>query len=120
MNDLVRLKGLRVVGRHGVLDEERGRAQPFEIDVDLEVSGRRAGHSDDLAHTVDYGKVALEIRDVVETESHELLERLAERLAEKLLAHDGLEAVTVEVRKLRPPIPVDVAWAGVRIRRECS
>ena len=47
----------------------------------------------------------------------QLLERLAERIAEAVLAHDGVQEVTVAVRKLRPPVPQQLATSGVRITR---
>ena len=53
-------------------------------------------------------------------ERHQLLERLAQRIAETVLADPKIAAVTVCVRKLRPPVPVDVATAGVRITRRNS
>ena len=47
-----------------------------------------------------------------------LLERMAERIAEVVLAdRPGVGAVTVTVRKLRPPVPSELATSGVRIRR---
>ena len=46
-----------VRGRHGVSDEERGGPQLIEVDVELEADLSRAGASDDLAETVDYGRV---------------------------------------------------------------
>jgi dihydroneopterin aldolase len=55
---------------------------------------------------------------VVGTERHRLLERMATRIAEEVLAVDPrIDAVTVTVRKLRPPVPVDLASAGVTISR---
>ena len=56
--DLIRLHGLRVVGTHGVLPEEKRRAQPFEVDLDLSVDLTAAGASDHLADTVDYAGMA--------------------------------------------------------------
>ena len=51
-------------------------------------------------------------------ERHRLLERLATRIADDVLAlDDRLTSVTVTVRKLRPPVPVDLASAGVTITR---
>lgn len=118
MSDLVRLHGLRVMGVHGALPEEQGRAQPFAVDVDLAVDLAPAGASDTLDDTVDYGAVAAAVDRVVAVERHRLLERLATRIAEDALAVDGrITSATVTVRKLRPPVPVDLAWAGVTITR---
>jgi 7,8-dihydroneopterin aldolase/epimerase/oxygenase len=55
---------------------------------------------------------------VVATESHLLLERVAQRIADVLLdADDRIDAVRVSIRKLRPPIPVDVDTSAVTITR---
>jgi dihydroneopterin aldolase len=55
--DRIELRGLRVVGRVGVLDLERSQDQPLEVDLELAVYLATAGASDDLADTVDYGAV---------------------------------------------------------------
>ncbi len=46
-----------------------------------------------------------------------LLERMASRIAAVVLESPGVGAVTVAVRKLRPPVPTELATSGVRIRR---
>lgn len=115
--DRIELRGLRVVGTHGVLPEERERAQPFELDLDVEVDLGPAAASDDVADTVDYGALAEAAARVVATESFGLLEALAARVADVVLADGRVGAVTVGVRKLRPPVAVDLASAGVRITR---
>jgi len=115
--DRVELRGLRVVGTHGVLPEERTRAQPFEVDLELEADLHPAGASDDLADTIDYGGLALRVAGVVSGERHALLERLATRIAETALDDGRVTSVTVTVRKLRPPVPLDLASAGVRVVR---
>ncbi len=51
------------------------------------------------------------------TEQHLLLERVAQRVADDLLALDGVEGVRVTIRKLRPPLPQDVGTSGVTITR---
>jgi dihydroneopterin aldolase / 2-amino-4-hydroxy-6-hydroxymethyldihydropteridine diphosphokinase len=117
--DLIQLRGLRVLGTHGALPEEQDRAQPFEIDLDVEADLAGAGASDDLADTVDYGAVAAAAAAVVGGERFRLLERLAERVATRVAEVDArIRSVTVTVRKLRPPLPVDLTSAGVRISRD--
>jgi dihydroneopterin aldolase len=117
VSDRIELRGLRVIGTHGVLAEEQARAQPFEVDLDLDADLADAGRSDDLADTVDYGTLAERVASVVSGERHALLERLAERIAETALADGRVRSVTVTVRKLRPPVPLDLASAGVRVVR---
>lgn len=116
-SDRIQLRGLRALGIHGVLAEEQVRAQPFEVDLDLETDLRRAGASDQLADTVDYGDLAERVAQVVSGERHALLERLAERIAETALGDQRVTTVTVTIRKLRPPVPVDLASVAVRLVR---
>lgn len=115
--DRIELRGLRAMGVHGVLPEEQERAQPFEVDLDVELDLTGAAASDDVADTVDYGAVAERAARIVATERFRLLETLAGRLADAVLSDPRVSRVTVAVRKLRPPVPVELASAGVRIER---
>lgn len=117
--DRIQLRGLRVVGTHGVLPEEKARSQPFEVDLDLSVDLTPAAGSDRLADTVDYGAVASTAAAVVSgPTSFELLEAMAAAIAEATLTVDlRITAVTVHLRKLRPPLPEDIDTVGVRISR---
>jgi dihydroneopterin aldolase/2-amino-4-hydroxy-6-hydroxymethyldihydropteridine diphosphokinase len=107
------------MGTHGVLEAERRSAQPFEVDLDVEVDMAAAGRSDDLDDTVDYGAISEAVVAVVAGPHAELMEHLAERIAAAVLALAGPRArsVTVTLRKLRPPVPVDLGSAAVRITR---
>lgn len=114
----IELRDLRVLGRHGAAAGEQDQAQPFRIDLDIHADLGPAGASDDLGDTVDYGAAVAAVADVVGSESHRLLERLAVRIAEAVTALDPrVTKVTVTVAKLRPPVPADLGSAAVRITR---
>lgn len=116
--DLIELRGLRAVGICGALPEERLRAQPLEVDLDVEADLSAAGASDALADTVDYGALCDAVATTIAGGTPQLLEHLAATLATSVLAvDDRITAVTVTVRKLRPPVPYALATSGVRIRR---
>jgi 7,8-dihydroneopterin aldolase/epimerase/oxygenase len=116
--DRIELRGLRMTGRVGVLPAERAADQPLEIDVDLTVDLAAAGASDALGDTVDYGAACDAVAAAVRAGHVDLLERLASRIADTVLAVDpAIAAVEVAVRKLRPPVPHDLATSGVRIVR---
>ncbi len=117
--DRILLEGLRFLGTHGALPEEAERPQPFEVDLELLLDLRPAGLSDDIAATVDYAGLCEAARAVVEGPSVLLVERLAQLVAERALAvaGDRAEGVVVTVRKLRPPVPVELAAAAVRVYR---
>ena len=117
--DSIELRGLRFVGTHGALPEEALRPQPFEVDLDLIADLREAGRNDALGATVDYGELCEAVRAVIEGDHATLLEHLAESIAGRAMAVAGGRAigVVVTVRKLRPPVPVALASAAVRICR---
>ena len=116
--DRIEIRDLRVVGVHGVLDEERDRAQPFRLDLDVWVDLSSAGVSDALSDTVDYGALVELAAAVVSDQSFALLEALSQAVAATVLAADSrVLAVEVTLHKLRPPIGLDVGSVGVRVRR---
>jgi dihydroneopterin aldolase len=116
MDDL-QLRGLVASGYCGALPEEQERAQPLEVDLDVSLDLSVAGASDALDDTVDYGVLCAMVDRIITTERFVLLERLAERIAEIALSDERVDAVTVSVRKLRPPVPQQLATSGVRITR---
>jgi dihydroneopterin aldolase len=117
-DDRVELRGLRVLARCGVPPEERRRPQPLEVDLDVHLDLGPAGRSDDLDDTVDYGGVCSAAERAVAAAPAALLEHLAERVADAVLAADDrVQEVAVGVRKLRPPVASHLATAGVHLRR---
>lgn len=110
------LTGLRLRCLCGALPEEQGRRQPYEFDVEMTVDVN-ATESDVLAETVDYGQVLDRIETVTESEAFQLFEKMAARVAEAILEDERIQSVTVEVRKLRPPVPQDLASSGIRLTR---
>jgi dihydroneopterin aldolase len=120
VSDRIELRGLRVLALCGVLPEERVRRQPFELDLDVFVDLTRAGSTDDLEHTVDYGALCASLAELARDEQYGLLERFAARAADVVLATPLVTAVTVRIRKLRPPVPEHLESSGVRIHRTKS
>lgn len=117
MSDVIEVRGLRAMGVCGVLPEEQHRPQPLELDFDLHVDLSAAGASDALGDTVDYAAAIAAAELIVTTVHCALLEHLAALVADALLADDRVQHVTVSVRKLRPPVPQQVATTGVRVVR---
>jgi 7,8-dihydroneopterin aldolase/epimerase/oxygenase len=115
--DRIALRGLRARGYHGVLGTEREQGQTFLVDVVLNLDTRAAAAADDLAGTVDYGAVASRVTAVVEGEPVDLIETLAQRIADTCLADRLVEQVEVTVHKPEAPIPVPFADVTVTIVR---
>ena len=115
--DRIEIRGLELLVYCGVLPEEQARRQPFLFDLDLSLDLAAAAASDDLADTADYGSLIDLLADALAVERFQLLERLAGRVAELVFDNTGVDAVTVTVRKLRPPVAAHVDTTGVRIHR---
>ncbi|MDR8408332.1 dihydroneopterin aldolase [Nonomuraea sp. 3-1Str] len=115
--DRIALKGLRARGRHGVLPAERELGQEFVVDATLFLDTRPAAAADDLTLTVHYGELAQALVKVVEGEPVQLIETLAQRLADVCLADDRVRTVEVSVHKPAAPIPAPFDDVIVTIER---
>ncbi|WP_404474893.1 dihydroneopterin aldolase [Microbacterium aerolatum] len=116
-SDEIRLTGLTVFGRHGVFAHERENGQEFTIDLRLELSLADAAASDDVADTVHYGELAESVAAVVAGEPVNLIETLAQRIADVALGDRRVRAVEVTVHKPHAPIPLTFADVSVTLRR---
>jgi 7,8-dihydroneopterin aldolase/epimerase/oxygenase len=118
VRDQIVLSGLRVRGNHGVFDFERRDGQDFLVDVTLGFDTSRAAASDELADTLDYGTIARDLAAVIGGEPVNLLETLAQRLADVCLADPRVTAAAVTVHKPQAPIPLTFADVAVTIHRD--
>ncbi|WP_217181665.1 dihydroneopterin aldolase [Streptomyces sp. AC495_CC817] len=116
-HDEIVLTGLTVFGRHGVFDHEREDGQEFTIDVRLRMPLHAAAASDDVADTVHYGELAEKVAAVVAGEPVNLIETLAERIADVALADPRVLSATVTVHKPHAPIPLTFADVSVTVTR---
>ena len=108
---------MRFQGRHGYYDHELLTPQPFEVDVELLLNLQPAGVDDDLAKSVDYGRVYDAVRQIVESTSFRLLEALAEAISHELLVDFDVTEVGVRVRKPQVQLSGPLDYAGVEIWR---
>jgi dihydroneopterin aldolase len=90
------------------------------VDLAVEADLARAGRTDDVADTIDYGPLIALVGEVVEGSSFRLLEAIAATIADRVLDLTPASAVTVRVRKLAVPVDADLDWAQIEIRRERS
>ena len=119
MADLIRLQGMTFSAAHGASPGEHTRERRFIVDLEVEADLRRAGATDDLADTVNYSALHVTVRDVLTGPPVNLLEALADRVAQRVLQDFPVAAVRVRVAK--PGVPVDEggqAVASVEVRRE--
>jgi dihydroneopterin aldolase len=117
-SDWIRIVNMSLYGRHGAREEERRLGQHIAVDVAVAIDARRAGRSDDLAHTVSYGEIYDVVRQVEQQGPYNLLETLGQRIAEAVLARFAAQQVIVKVRKENPPVGGLADFAEVEICRK--
>lgn len=114
--DRIVLEGMVFSGRHGVRPEERAQAQDFKVDVEVDTDLSEPGRTDRVEDTVDYRRLHAIAREVVEGDSVNLIETLADRIAGRVLDLPRVGAVSVRVSK-RPVSMRPIDAATVHIRR---
>jgi dihydroneopterin aldolase len=115
--DSITLTGLRVRAHHGVYEFERENGQDFLVDVTVGVDLQPAAASDDVAQTIHYGELAERIAAAVASDPVDLLETVAERVADLVLSYPAAHSVRVTVHKPDAPIPVPFDDVAVSILR---
>jgi 7,8-dihydroneopterin aldolase/epimerase/oxygenase len=111
--DRVTLRGLSVRGHHGVFAHEREDGQTFVVDLVLGLDTGPAAADDDLERTVHYGVLAEQVAAVIAGEPVNLIETLAQRIADTCLGHEVVEEVEVTVHK--PDAPISVPFDDVTV-----
>ncbi len=111
--DEIALIGLRAFAHHGVFADERENGQEFIVDVRVATDLGDAADSDDLGRTIHYGILAEEVVAAVESSPVDLIETVAKRIVDVVLAHELAHSVTVTVHK--PSAPITVPFADVTV-----
>ena len=113
------LKDLAFYGYHGVLSEENQLGQKFFIDVELFADLEPAGVSDDVNKAINYAEVYDLIKDICEKQDFDLIEALAEKIAQDILADfERVEEVTIKVKKPEAPVEGIFDYMGVELTRK--
>ena len=112
-SDRLAVRGLAVHGHHGVFEFERRDGQEFVVDLVLGMDTGPAAQSDDLQDTVDYGTLVEEVRSAVANDPVDLIETLAQRIADVCLLDDRVEWARVTVHK--PDAPIDATFSDVAL-----
>jgi 7,8-dihydroneopterin aldolase/epimerase/oxygenase len=115
--DRIALTGVRAHAHHGVYAFERERGQTFSVDAVLELDMRAAAAGDDLEKTVNYAELAQKLYAVLTGEPVNLLETLAQKLADACLADPLVDAVEITVHKPQAELGVPFDDVTVSIRR---
>lgn len=118
MMDQIMIENLKVFAYHGVYPEENEKGQNFYVNAILETDTRKAGISDDLDLSTNYGEVCIFLNNYLKEQTYKLIEAVAENTAEALLLRFPLvRRVTLEIRKPEAPIELPFESVSVKISR---
>jgi 7,8-dihydroneopterin aldolase/epimerase/oxygenase len=103
--DIIQLTGIRCYGYTGYLAEEKFLGQWFEVDLCLHIDLAPAGKSDRIEDTLDYRSIISEVKNIISTQKFDLVEKLADTLAQAALSHSLVQKVDLKLHKVAAPIP---------------
>lgn len=116
--DYIRLQNMVFYGYHGVLAAEQEMGQRFAVDLLLYADLRDAGVKDDLKYTINYAEVYQYVKLLVEEHRFNLLEALAEAIADLILDKFPVVRIVVNIRKPSAPVAGIFDYVEVSIERE--
>lgn len=119
MLDKIKIENLEVFANHGVFPEETKLGQKFLVSVTMYTDTRKAGKTDDLTASIHYGEVSQMIDRYMKEHTYQLIERVAESLAEEMLSTlPLLEKVCVKIKKPWAPVGLPLETVAVEIERQ--
>jgi dihydroneopterin aldolase len=113
MSDELAVLGIECWGHHGVFEFEKREGQVFVVDLRLGLDTSGAAASDDLRDTVDYGTLVAAVKAAVERDPVDLIETVAQRIADVCLTDERVEWAQVTLHK--PDAPIEATFADVTL-----
>jgi len=119
MSDKITINGVTLLGKHGVLEQEKLNEQEFVVDIALKLDLHKAAKKDDLKETVNYDELAKLVHEIIKGPTMNLIEALAGKIADRVLSDFKIvEKVKVTVHKPKAPISVPFTDVSVTLERE--
>jgi len=116
--DLLLIKNMQFWGTHGYYEEENRLGQKFVIDVEVSVDMTKMCQTDNLEDGLSYMKVYAITKKIVTTEQYKLVQRLAQRICDDIIAAYPIKQVRVTVKKPFVGLGGILDYAGCSIVRE--
>ncbi len=110
----IKLRSIKLFAHHGAYEEERLSGNNFEIDIAVDMKIPIGAYSDKLEETLDYVSLVKTVIRVSAEKQYYLLEAFVTDICKMILQEQPtIDSVTIEVRKLHPPMQVEVESVGV-------
>lgn len=117
--DKLYLKDVEIFANHGVFNEEKVLGQKFILSLELSLDLSIAAKTLDLSKSIHYGELCHNVEKEFQRESYELIETVAEKIAEYVLYNYNLvKEVKVILKKPWAPIGRHLDTAAIEISRK--
>lgn len=116
--DKIKIEDLEIYAHHGVMKEENVLGQKFLLSLELGVDTCKAGRTDELRDSINYAEVAHFTNNYLKEHTFQLIEAVAEHIAEEILLHFPVKEIHVEVKKPWAPILLPMSHVSVEIHRK--
>lgn len=117
--DKIIVRDLELFCYHGVNPEEKADGQIFVFDIEAYADLSKPCATDNVDDTVSYAKIIKTTRRVAQSEKNDLIERVAQRVADALFEEFSMiQALKITLKKPQAPIKADFAYVAVEIERE--
>jgi len=116
--DKIIVKDLKLFCYHGVNPEEKIDGQNFVFDIEAKVDLSLPCTTDNVDDTVSYAKIIKTVRRVAQSEKYDLLEKVAQKVADELLNEfEKIQSVKILLKKPEAPIKANFSYVAVEIER---
>ena len=114
--DIIYLKNLKVKTRIGIFDWEKQVDQIINVNIELGVDTKKASETDDIKYALNYKNISKKVINYIENNRFNLIEKLAEKLAEMILSEENVLLVKLTISK--PGAIRGAEDVGITITRE--
>lgn len=116
-NDKVKISGIKAFGYHGVFEHERKEGQEFVADVEFEYETSDAIQFDLIDNAIDYGAISILVKSILEGEPKNLIEKVADEIAQQILANFNVNYVKIDLHKPKAPLKMEFTDVVVSVER---